>query len=215
VNYDRSYFFSNRILVSLSEQVSELRFQLSQLIQTKSLGYRLLASISAGWAPLASTFPLIHRSNDLVHLKQTTVYTLHRQAELDKARMVGSIPDYHALADGMRATQEVLRMSHHPPLTSAGLQEQLQQLQQLKQQQQQSTQDLLQHLELRCSFKAYLALCHEPTVFLSKAAVSCNERRQQARIANCFATDDTVLEVNHNAAGAAPPNWPAASLAHM
>ena len=60
-------------------------------------------------------------------------------------------PNYIALANGLRDTaEEVERISHHPPLTSADLQQQLQQLQQqLQQNQQQITQDILQHLERR------------------------------------------------------------------
>lgn len=40
-------------------------------------------------------------------------------------------------------------------------------------------------------------------------AVSCRESRQQARLANTFALDDTPLAVVEDAAGAGPPLWPA------
>ena len=39
--------------------------------------------------------------------------------------------------------------------------------------------------------------------------VSCSEKMQRAQTINSFATDDTILEVVSNAAGATPPHWPA------
>lgn len=39
--------------------------------------------------------------------------------------------------------------------------------------------------------------------------VSCSEKMQRAQTTNSFATDDTILEVVSNAAGATPPHWPA------
>lgn len=80
-------------------------------------------------------------------------------------------------------------MADHPPQIAAGVQQVLQQhqqqIQQQLQQQQQQTQQQIQQLLLQ------------------------HEKMQRAQTTNSFATDDTILEVVSNAAGATPPHWPA------
>ncbi len=138
--------------------------------------------------------------------------------------MAGPPPDFAELAT------QLARVANHPPVTAAVLQQQVQQQsqhlqQQLQQQSQQLQQQLQQQIQqqfqqqfqqlsrliderlhLRCVRMSVLFVLCSGYV---NAVLCCSEARQQARMTNSLAPDETALEVILDANGAAPPHWPA------